>query len=258
MPAKLQLQGQSFGRWTVISGSQTRNGFAYWQCQCQCGVVKDVSGVSLAKGDSLSCGCLSRESRPNHGLIKTPEYQAWDQMKQRVRPNYQDRDRYYDRGIGIDPKWESSFQEFYNDMGKKPQGMTLDRIDNDKGYSKDNCRWATFTTQARNKSSNLVITFQGKTQTAAEWIEDLGINAATFYSRIRKGWTPERAITESSDDKTLLIEFDGNKKTIAEWALHLNIGLHIIYQRLKRGWTYEKALSTPVRYKSDCKKYKNL
>ena len=192
----------------------------------------------------------------HHGLTKTPEYQAWDQMKQRVRPNYQDHDRYYDRGIGIDPRWESSFQEFYNDMGDKPDGMTLDRIDNDKGYSKENCRWATITTQARNKSTNLVITFQGKTQTAAKWIEELNINPYTFYSRIRKGWTVERAITESSDDRTLLIEFNGEKKTIKDWALALNLNIYVIYARLKKGWSYERTLSTPVRYKSDSKKNK--
>ena len=257
MPAKLQLDGQSFGRWTVISRSESRNGFVYWRCQCECGTVKDVMGVNLVKGTSLSCGCYSKEVATKHGMLDSPEYQVWDHMKQRVRPNYQDSHRYHDRGIGIDPRWEASFQEFYNDMGQKPEGMTLDRIDNDKGYSKENCRWATVLTQARNKSTNLVITFNGKTQTAVEWAEELNINPITFYSRIRKGWTIERAITETSDDKTLLIEFNGEKKPIKEWSLTLGISLSVIYNRLKAGWTHEKALGTPVRYKSDAKKHRN-
>lgn len=256
MPVKHQLQGQSFGRWSVISELGSRNGFVYWKCQCECGTIRDVMGVNLVKGTSLSCGCYSKEVATKHGMIGTPEYEAWDSMKQRVRPSYQDSHRYYDRGIGIDPRWDASFQEFYNDMGKKPDGMTLDRIDNDKGYSKDNCRWATVTTQARNKSTNLVITFNGKAQTAIEWAEELNINPITFYSRIRKGWTPERAITESSQDRALLIEFNGEKKTIKDWALFLGFDLHVIYQRLKKGWSHEKTLSTPVRYKSDSKKNK--
>ena len=177
-------------------------------------------------------------------------------MKQRVRPNYENSERYYDRGIGVDPIWETSFQQFYDDMGQKPEGLTLDRIDNDKGYSKENCRWASITTQARNKSDNLVITFRGKTQTAAEWTEELGINPSTFYSRIRKGWTFERVITESSIDKSLLIEFNGERKTIKEWALDLGLNISIIYQRLKKGWTHEQVLTTPVRHKSNSKKQK--
>lgn len=259
MAAKLRLHGQSFGRWTVISESKPYkgNGCIYWTCKCECGTVKDVMGVNLVKGASLSCGCFSKEVATKHGMIGSPEYQAWDGMKQRVRPSYENSERYYDRGIGIDPIWETSFQQFYDDMGQKPEGLTLDRIDNDKGYSKENCRWASITTQARNKSDNLVITFNGKTQTAAEWIEELNINPVTFYSRIRKGWTHERAITEPTN-KSLLIEFNGEEKTIKEWALDLELSIYVIYERLKKGWTYEKTLGTPVRYKSDAKKDRDV
>ncbi len=103
--------------------------------------------------------------------------------------------KYYgERGISYDPRWEK-FENFYADMGDRPAGMTIDRIDNNKGYSKENCRWATLKEQANNTSRNHKIKFQGKTQTLTQWAEEVGINRRTIGARLKLGWSVERTLT---------------------------------------------------------------
>ncbi|HNA61994.1 MAG TPA: hypothetical protein PKW79_02840 [Rhabdochlamydiaceae bacterium] len=149
-----------FGKLVVIKRVENIGKQSGWLCQCVCGKKKVVRYHSLKSGVTKSCGCLRsfihsermKRKALKHGMSGTPTYESWRAMKRRVlNKNNNSYDRYGGRGIGICAEWLHSFETFYSDMGKRPDGMTLDRIDNGNGYSKDNCRWATASEQQRNK-----------------------------------------------------------------------------------------------------------
>lgn len=130
-----------------------------------------------------------------HGKWGTPEYHSWDSMKQRcTNRNCAEWKNYGARGIMFCDEW-LSFSQFYEDMGPA-NGKSLGRIDNNKGYFPDNCRWETSKQQTRNKRNNVLITHNGKTQTVADWAQEVGIKAQTIYCRILAGWNPILAITK--------------------------------------------------------------
>lgn len=115
-------------------------------------------------------------------------------MKSRcLNPNWPAFHRYGGRGIAVCERW-MTFDNFLADMGEPPPGLTLDRINNNEGYGPDNYRWVAPKTQQRNMRRNRIMTFQGKTQTAVEWAEELGINEHTIYTRLFKGWSDEEAL----------------------------------------------------------------
>ena len=131
-----------------------------------------------------------------HGKHGTTVYNIWAGMLQRcLNPKDRKFHHYGGRGITVCEEWRD-FVVFYDQMGDPPAGHTLERIDNEKGYSLANCRWATMKEQSRNTRSNLLLTLHGITKTAAEWAEDTGINRKTLYSRKHKGWTDEQALTQ--------------------------------------------------------------
>lgn len=210
------LKGQKFGRLTAICPVAKNNlGVVLWLCDCDCGNDTIVEGRSLTSGATRSCGCLDREAhqfRPNrttHGKSGTRIYRIWKKMKSRCsNPNDPDYQQYYgSRGITVCPEWLNDFQSFYEwamSHGYSDE-LTIDRLDNDKGYSPENCRWATSKTQAINR--NLVrnaktITFHGESHTVREWAEITGINRVTIHSRIfKRGWDIERALTTTPSKK---------------------------------------------------------
>lgn len=137
-------------------------------------------------------------ARATHSMSRTPTYAVWRSMLARcMRPNRKDFKRYGARGITVCEAW-LSFQKFVADMGVKPDGMTLDRERGGEGYGPTNCRWATPKQQARNRRSNVLLTFEDRTATVAEWAERTGLERKTLEYRIRAGWPVQRALTTPS------------------------------------------------------------
>ena len=187
------LTGQRVGRLTVISkepNTNPKDKHAMWLCVCDCGNTKKVASHHLKKGSVKSCGCIS------HKKSNTHIYKVWVHIKGRCYDAKHKHYKYYGgRGITVCDEWRSNFQAFYAwamDNGYK-ENLTIDRVDNNKGYSPDNCRWVTMKEQANNKRNNIVITFNNKTQTLAQWAIELNIKQNTLLYRLRRGWSVERA-----------------------------------------------------------------
>lgn len=157
MPKKIEMVGKRFGRLRVISKIRIdKHRDIKWMCKCDCGKNKEIGGKHLRSGHTKSCGCLMVETITTHGMSYSSTYRTWKDMIQRCfNKNCICYKNYGGRGIKISDRW-LKFKAFYKDMGTKPKGLTIERIDNDKGYYKENCAWETYITQARNKrlSSN--------------------------------------------------------------------------------------------------------
>ncbi len=191
--ARLQGQGAEvvpgarFGWLTVIEPAVPHLR-SHWICECACGTRKSFpkSDLLRAKHATKSCGCMRGKS---HGMYKTATYRTWGSMLQRATNHSNDRAAdYVDRGITVCEEWKV-FENFLRDMGERPAGKTLDRIDNSKGYSPENCRWATAREQQNNTRRNRFLTINGETKTVAAWADECGIKPGTIYSRIARGWT---------------------------------------------------------------------
>ena len=195
-----RMQALRYGRLEIIGKAPNRNGQVYMLCRCDCGTEKEIAFCSLRRGATQSCGCYRKEKGPGnkrHGLADTKTHMTWMSMRQRCsNPNNPAYKNYGGRGIGVDPRWES-FEAFLEDMGEAPENLTLERIDNDKGYGPDNCRWATRAEQGRNTRKCRLLTHKGETKTLKEWAIEYGINHQTLSKRLNNGWDLERALTRS-------------------------------------------------------------
>jgi hypothetical protein len=145
----IDITGNKYGKWAVERFAYVENRHSYWLCRCECGTTKVIWGANLRQGLTHSCGC----SKIVHGLRRTNEYRTWRGIKERcLNPNNKDYINYGGRGITVCERWVNSFENFIKDMGKKPSPeLSIDRINNDKGYSPDNCQWATKSQQSRNQ-----------------------------------------------------------------------------------------------------------
>jgi len=201
MGKRIDEVGNVYGRLTVVSETgQDDYGNYQWNCLCSCGQTTEVKGGSLRKGDTKSCGCLqrdiSRDQLKTHGMSNTQTYERWVAMRQRcINPTNESYPNYGGRGISVCDDWVDSFETFYSDMGAKPEGRSLDRVDNNGDYNKDNCRWATKTEQDNNKRTNKLLTYDERTQTLAQWCSELNLSSTAVAYRLRNGWSTKDALT---------------------------------------------------------------
>ncbi len=162
MPKFKDLTGLKFSRLTVTNNRTLTNQGYKWMCICSCGKEKFILSQKLSNGHTRSCGCLQTEARRKmgqnskhkitHGMTNTNDYQDWKSMKNRcTHPSHQSYKYYGGRGIKVCARWLHSFENFFADMGKKPRGMSIDRINNDGNYEPSNCRWSTTKQQANNR-----------------------------------------------------------------------------------------------------------
>jgi hypothetical protein len=187
------------------------------------------------------------------GKSDTTEYSTWHGMIQRcTNPNSPRYDRYGGRGISVCSRWRESFQNFLDDMGRKPsQSHSIDRINNDGNYEPSNCRWATQAEQMRNASSANLLTHNGETLCLTDWSIKTGISISGLRHRIALGWTVEEILTTTKTPRghhlARLLTYKNETHSVAEWARKLGISRLTLSDRLRRGWTVETALATPVK-----------
>lgn len=195
------MVGEKFGRLMVL-GKAAGAGRTKWLCRCDCGTERAVMQTHLRTGHTQSCGCLHVEQRKaqhhalRHGMSHTPTYTSWMAMIRRceVPTNIGYKD-YGGRGIAVCARWHN-FADFLADMGMRPVGTTLDRIDSFGNYEPGNCRWATGTQQVRNRSNTKLVEFNGRSVNLAELVAEHGQHYGRVRARLRIGWTIERALAE--------------------------------------------------------------
>lgn len=192
----LDLVGQQFGYLEVVDRLPAAQR-SRWLCVCVCGALHEAVGTDLKRGHIRSCGCMTNEliGRRNtkHGKSHTRAYRAWAAMLNRCKDVR--KSRYGGRGIFVDAEWHS-FAAFYKDMGDPPDGCSLERVNNNRGYSKDNCVWATPLEQTRNRSTTILLTHKGVTDTLAAHAKRAGLRYDTVHKRLFvSGWDIERALT---------------------------------------------------------------
>lgn len=192
----------TYGRLFVLNREKNKGKHTRWLCRCFCGNKIIVNGDDLNSGHTKSCGCLKKEiviSRfTTHGMTKTRQFFIWLNLKRRCLEKTNNRYKLYGgRGITYDPKWET-FEGFWEDMkeGYKDD-LTLDRIDNNGNYCKENCKWATRKEQANNTSRNHHLTYKGEKKTIAQWAREYNISYKVFWSKLKKAnWSIKRALNK--------------------------------------------------------------
>ena len=193
---RLDLTGRRYGQLVVKSFDRCVGNKGYWNCLCDCGIEKSVSGSDLQSGHTKSCGCLAVKSRRNpkhvtHGMSRKRIYIEYQSMVDRCKLENHHRKRYFDKGISVCEEWVGigGFEKFYQWAMQNgySDDLTLDRIDNTGGYSPNNCRWATQKEQQNNKSTNVLIAYNGEVKTLKQWCELLDLPYGTIKVRHRRG-----------------------------------------------------------------------
>ena len=194
------LTGMRFGRLVVVEQGKTR---CYWICRCDCGTIREIYVSNLRRGATQSCGCLHREiiSRKftTHGHARshavTSTFACWASMLSRCQCATNKRYKIWGgRGIKVDDRW-NDFSNFLSDMGERPsKDYSIDRIDNNGNYCKENCRWATMKEQNRNRRDNRWITIAGKKKILQDWIKECGVSDQAIRYRAKKLGSFEQAV----------------------------------------------------------------
>lgn len=196
----IEMVGKTFGRLTVLYRDGVADHHAAaWRCWCLCGTEKTMSGQRLRNGSATSCGCFMREgvsSRDRtHGQSNSPTWTTWHSMHLRCgNPNATGYQNYGGRGIRICKRW-ASFESFLADMGYRPSGTSLDRVDVNGNYDPDNCRWATRKQQGENRRGLRIVEYEGRSMSLSQWSRETGIDRKTLRTRLCAGWSAGAALT---------------------------------------------------------------
>lgn len=207
-PSVKDLIGMTLGRLTIIEdlGVKDRRHKVLVKCACESKppYATRLDQLFANNRPTRSCGCIKSErmyeSRLSHGMTNSKEFRCWWHMKQRcTNPNNSNYHSYGGRGIVICPEWIESFQNFYADMGSAPSPKhSVDRIDTNGNYTKNNCRWATNKEQTNNMRKCRYIEYNGERKTISQWADDLGVDRSVIAKRLdRSGWNLEDAIKTS-------------------------------------------------------------
>ena len=198
-------RGERNGRLVAVEiVKRSPSGAAFWRFRCDCGTETTARAASVRFGTTKSCGCLRTETirtaSKTHGKrcggAMAPIYRSWLSMKQRCHnPSDTSYENYGARGIEVCERWRSSFEAFAADMGPRPEGHTIDRINVDGNYEPGNCRWATATEQVRNRRITQMVEYGGETIPVAQACESAGISYGAFRQRLARGATPEQALS---------------------------------------------------------------
>lgn len=203
----IDLTGEKFGRLTVLKRGENEprsNGSfqVRWICKCDCGNEVLVRAAEIKGGRTQSCGCLRNEQSSARAIEKFTKhghnpagkksrtYQSWTNMMTRCyNPNVREYGAYGGRGIVVCDRWHQ-FENFLEDMGERPEGLTLDRKDVKGNYEPENCQWADRVTQSRNRMSTINVTVGDKTQCLKDWSEELSVPYTTLYRKYKRGTWP--------------------------------------------------------------------
>lgn len=182
------LTGRRFNKLVVLERVENGKGDkSRWKCLCDCGNVTIVSGTNLKSDSVKSCGCLRHAKRNTHHLSNTRLYGIWNSMKNRCyRKNHHAYKHYGERGITVCEEWKDNFEAFYNwaiNNGYS-ENLTIDRIDNDKGYCPENCKWSTREEQVNNRHSCILITYNGETKNLMQWCKTLNLPYKLIHQRM--------------------------------------------------------------------------
>lgn len=205
MAGRLSVKkGDRFGRWLVLERvpSVAASRSARFLCACDCGTHRELNASVLVSKRSTSCGCYAKEIQPfmnrHHGMRNSPTYVSWKGMLQRCNnqndPSYA---RYGGRGVTVCERW-SSFENFWADMGTRPTGETIDRINPHGNYDPENCKWSTPREQQNNRRINHMIDVDGSKKTVTQVCRERGLNFNTVLSRLRRGMPVELALSKAS------------------------------------------------------------
>ena len=207
------LTGRRFGRLTVVERAEdcilsSGRKFVQWKCVCDCGNTTYVTSVHLINGDNVSCGCYGKERRTEatvkrektHGMSRQRIYHLFQNMKYRcTSPKSPQYKQYGGRGIKVCDEWLSpdGFERFYQWSLENgyDDSLSIDRIDVNGDYTPENCRWTDWETQYNNTTKTVRLTYNGKTQSAAQWAREIGVDRHTIYDRIRKGLPIEEVLS---------------------------------------------------------------
>jgi hypothetical protein len=201
MSATVIIAGQRFHSLTATGRrGQGQQGRAAYEFVCDCGRSVFYQSWVVLNDKRFSCGCRWRasigEQVTKHGRSGSPEYRSWQAMKSRCfRVKDKSFAEYGGRGISVCEAWSTSFEAFFADMGPRPQGTTIERIDNDGPYCPSNCRWAPGERQARNKRNSRKVVLHGVEMPLADACERSGVPYMRAYDRLRAGWPVERALS---------------------------------------------------------------
>lgn len=201
----INMVGQKHNRLTVISFHHVSNNGAHWVCHCECGKETIVHGKALRYGNTKSCGCYAIEARSmsgkrnrTHGFSNTKIYDVYKQMLGRCeKPYHKDYPMYGGRGITVCKEWHdiAEFMQWKDISGYK-EGLTIERMDSNAGYSPNNCCWIPMPEQGRNTRRVYYVEYSGERLSISDWARKTGISVTTLIQRKNKGWSPERMLTE--------------------------------------------------------------